>query len=315
MSETIAYIPGEIDIEAMRALESACSSTGHALSEDMGNSPLAIVAGLPVGQRSVPVEVAEHLAEASAATPLVLLAKEPLVRDHVVLAAGRVHLLAPPHEPERMLARLQHVLDGRGPTIAEASPYRSSYSRIVERWGVDFWACVLSAAPKPGPDEIGKLLLLEKRVDGCFAIFPTESTRRQPAELVDLFERLLLGDDRSLCQWLADLSGKGALVAYDSESRELVADVPAADECAVFLLSPHRLPTVSALPAGRATCIAAAPGDILLAAVGTGAVGLLDADTVRSVVRAGAVVGARELQQRFTEMESSNAILLLEARA
>lgn len=315
MSARVGVVATHLDRDAQRLVRQACQAIGCEVADGVDAATSLIVAGLPTGERSVPVDVAECLAGTAAGTPLVLLTNEALVRGHVVLADGRIHLLAPPHEAERLQWRLEHALAGKPPAAGDTVPYRNSYSRLAERWAADYWACVLSAAPKPGPDEIGKLLLVEKRPDGCFLVFPTESTRRKPQPVIDLFERLMLGDERSICQWIADLSGKGAVLAYDSEARELVVDLPAADECVAFLLSSQRLPNVSALPTGRSVCIGTAPGDILLAAVGADAVQLLDAETVRGIVRLGGVAGARELQQRFAAMCSTNAILLLEARA
>lgn len=315
MSARVAMVQDGLDREVQRALQLACQANGHELLDGGVEAPSAIVAGLPAGERRVPMDAAESLAAAPAATPLVLLCQEQLVRGHVVLEAGRIHLFAPPHDSEHLQQRLQHVIEGRPPATADRAPFRSDLSRLVERWSSDYWCCVVSAAPPPGPDEVGQLLLVEKRPDGCFAVFPTESTRQHPQPLIDLLERLLLGDDRSMCQWLADLSGKGAVVAYDTESRELIVDLPPEDECAAWLLSGQRLPNCSQLPAGRPTCLPAHSGDILLVAIGNDAVQLLDADTMRGIVRAGGLAGARELQQRFGSMGSTNAILILEARA
>jgi hypothetical protein len=315
VSARVALVQDSIDREVQRALLLACEADGHDVIDGNADEPAVIVAGLPAGERRVPVVAAECLAAAPAATPLVLLCQEPLVRGHVVLDAGRIHLFAPPHDSSRLQQRLQHVIDGRPPATADRAPFRSEFSRLVERWAADYWCCVLSAAPDPGPDAVGQLLLIEKRPDGCFAVFPTEASRKRPQPLIDLLERLLLGDDRSMCLWLAELSGKGVVVAYDTESRELVADLPADDECAAWLLSAQRLPNCSQLPVGRPTCLPANAGDILLVAVGNDALQLLDADTMRGIVRAGGLAGARELQSRFCAMSSSNAILILEARA
>ncbi|MCU0862600.1 MAG: hypothetical protein MUC36_02300 [Planctomycetes bacterium] len=314
MSRRIALLQDGMEREAVHAVQQACAADGHEVVDAHADQPACIVAGLPPGERTVPAGAVECLAAAPAATPLVLLCQEQLVRGHVVLEAGRIHLFAPPHDSQSLQHRLQHVIAGRPPATADRVPFRADLSRAVERWSADYWCCVLSAAPAPGPDEVGKLLLVEKRPDGCFAVFPTESIRRQPTPLIDLLERLLLGDDRSMCQWLADLGGKGAVIAHDTEARELVVDLPPEDECAAWLLSSQRLPNVSQLPAGRPTCLPAHPGDILLVAVGNDAVQLLDADTMRGIVRAGGVAGARELQQRFGAMGSTNAILMLEAR-
>jgi hypothetical protein len=314
MTRRIALLGAGVDRETTAQLRTACQAMHYELSAAGQGEPAALVAGLPAGERTVPVEAAEQLAAAPSAVPLVLLCNEALVREHVVLEGGRLHLVAPPHDAQRLQWRLEHIVAGRPPATSDTRPYRSSHSRLVERWSPDYWNCVISTAAT-GADEIGRLLLVEKRPDGCFSIFPSEASRKQPAGLIELFERLLLGDDRSMCQWLADLSGKGALLAYDSETRELVADLPPTDECAAFLLSPQRLPNISPLPSGRTICIPAAPGDILLAAVGTSALQALDIDCMRGIVRAGGVLGARELQQRLADMPNSNALLLLEARA
>lgn len=310
----ISLLSNGLDAEVQRSLREACRTLGYSVLDAQERVEQVLVAALGSGERQIPVEAAELLGAASAATPLMLLASEPLVRGHVVLAQGRIHLVAPPHDTERLRVRLEHVVRGRPPATADAVPFRSDLFRMSERWATDYWACVLSAAPEHPGDEAGRLHLIEKRVDGCFAFFPTESTRHRPDDVVALFERLLLGDDRSLWQWLADFSGLGAVVAYDSEARELIVDLPAGDECAAFLLSAQRLPNVSPLPTGKPHCVAAGPGDLLLAAIGVDAVRLLDAETVRGMVRAGGAFGASELKSRFPQMSSSNAILLVEAR-
>ncbi len=301
--------------EAQRALRAACQTLGIEVAPAEERSGELLLAGLQVGERQVPVEVAERLAGSGGGAQVVLLAGEPLVRGHVVLGNGRIHLLAPPHDSDKLAARLRNVVEGRAPAGGDAVPYRSELFRMVERWSSDYWASILGASPQTPADEIGKLQLVEKRSDGCFLVFPTESTRRRPDDLVALLERLMLGDDRSLWQWLSDLSGRGAVLAYDVEARDLIVDLPAGDECVAFLLSSQRLPHVSPLPTGKSFCMAAAPGDLLLAAIGEEAVKLLDAETVRSIVKVGAAVGASELKQRFRAMATSNAILLLEARA
>ncbi|MFK7740928.1 MAG: hypothetical protein AB8H80_11455 [Planctomycetota bacterium] len=317
MTDAIKLVLGSLDPKAVRQVLEVGEKLNRSVEpKDIGDVAV-IVAGLPEGHRSIPVEAAELLESADCSTSLVLLSSEPLVRGHVVLAGGRVHLVAPPHDVESIRARLEHVLDGRPPAQGDCVPHRASHSSLVERWSDEYWMCALGGSDASAPDDVGKLLLAEKRADGCFAAFPSEAARSDPQILNDLVyqvERLMLGDDRPLGQWLADLSPLASVIAYDTEARELVGHMPPADECAAFLLSPHRVPRVSQLQAGTPVRVAASPGDILLVAVGEESVNLLDADEVRSIVQSGAVSGVRKLQQRFSEAQGRHALMVLEAR-
>ena len=80
VSARVAMVQDGLDREVQRALQLACQANGHELLDGGVEAPSAIVAGLPAGERRVPMDAAESLAAAPAATPLVLLCQEQLVR-------------------------------------------------------------------------------------------------------------------------------------------------------------------------------------------------------------------------------------------
>jgi hypothetical protein len=117
---------------------------------------VALVGALPAGARRVPAELA-RLASRSALR-LVLCAAEPMVRPVTTLLGGRVILIAPPLEPQRLRWGLRAAAAGGAEVVGAAGDAGQSL-------GPEWW---LAWARHPGHD--AGVVAVESAIDLTAAI-------------------------------------------------------------------------------------------------------------------------------------------------
>jgi hypothetical protein len=76
--------------------------------------PQLLVGVLPAGERSIPDEYTFLATRAFPELPMLLLCREPLVRETVVIDGGRLTLMGPPLTAERLAERLRRAVPEEG---------------------------------------------------------------------------------------------------------------------------------------------------------------------------------------------------------
>jgi hypothetical protein len=145
---TVLLAAAGMDAGVRDAVSSACGEVGatpvgwpvNGSALDLHHEPPALMIGqLPAGRRRIPDELVLAVTRDHPGTPLLLLCREPLVRDTVVLNEGRVTLLGEPLTPAKLSARLRSLLSG-----AEAT----GEMRAVLR-GEGWWAARIAGPNSP----------------------------------------------------------------------------------------------------------------------------------------------------------------------
>lgn len=99
----------DLALEAI-ASNAAVIAGAQARSVDAASTdcdPAALVGILQPGERRVPPALAAAAEERWPSAPVILLASEPLAEREMRLAGGRLILLGPPHDPQRLAALLR----------------------------------------------------------------------------------------------------------------------------------------------------------------------------------------------------------------
>lgn len=151
--------------------------------------PWLLVGVLPAGERAIPDRLLQLVTVGYPGLPLLLLCRETLVRDVVVLNDGRVTLLGPPHAPEKVAAAIRSSL-APGP-VAPGEWLAGRRLRIFR--GPQWWAAALSRREPPAPDSDPGYPMVESGADGSgiAAVVPPADAPPPPQEAARaLVERL-----------------------------------------------------------------------------------------------------------------------------
>jgi hypothetical protein len=257
-------------------------------------APVAIVGGLAHGERRIPEDLVALL-EATPDARLVLCVQEPLIRTRVVLADGRVCLVAPPVERGQIAAAL------RG-SMAAPAPRSTLDGGRFEALRRTHWAAWTRGRRGPSTSlhgEPGATIVLGAVIGA-------------PAEIA----RALTGPEPDLAR-VAALAPEVGVAHLDEDGQEWTI-YWSLDRGPLWLCSPNRLPT--RWDAGRA--IAASGSRLLRLAAfpGDQVVGAWSTDASRPAVLAPAALaldgGCETLValDEIAERDDQFAALVLEAR-
>jgi hypothetical protein len=262
-------LPAQVRDE-VRAAAGALGATTADFTDGAPIPPAAsaIIAGLPPGSRRIPAELARAAERTS--LRIVLCAGEPMVRPVTTLLGGRVVVIAPPFEPERLRQGLRAAAAGSGEPVRFAGDAGQSLSS--EWWFA--WA--------RHPGHATGVEALESAIDVTL-LFGARCTAAQAAQAGEVL-KTAVGDDaleRDLATTVEDI----AVVRLAPTLGEWVVYWPAASR-ALWLCSPWRAPArwnlAKSIEAGgrRVTRVPAYPEDVLVACD--------DAPSVEAIVTAAA---------------------------
>jgi len=184
---------------------------------------VAFVGVLPAGARRVPPELARLAARSS--LRLVLCAAEPMVRPVTALLGGRVILIAPPFEPQRLRWGLRAATVG----TAEAAPFGGDAGQSLS---AEWW---LAWARQPGHP--AAVEAVESAID-LTAIVGPGCTAAQAQQAGDVIRTA--PDDEALERDLRSTVGDAGVLRLSTSLGEWVVYWPAGG--ALWLCSPWRAP-------------------------------------------------------------------------
>jgi hypothetical protein len=210
----------------IRVASGALGVAAADFAEGMAIPPasVALVAGLPAGARRLPAELA-RLASRTALR-LVLCASEPMVRPVTTLLGGRVILIAPPFDPQRLRWGLRAATAGG----AEAAGFAGDAGQTL---GSEWW---LAWARHPGYD--AAVEVAESPID-VTAVVGRGGTAAQAEQAGDLIRGA--SDDEALERDLGTTVEERAVVRLAATLGEWTVYLPPASG-ALWLCSPWRAP-------------------------------------------------------------------------
>lgn len=249
---------------AERRLSAALELTARVACSSVGASPATWVDGpapagarvllaeLQPGERQIPRELCDLLADAPT-LHLMLCAQEPLVSPRVVLADGRVSLLAPPVDHAQLVEALQAVV---GPPPPPPSSERGArYERLRRSHWLAWTRGVAAPAPRV-EDRAGVLVMLGEAGED-FPGVAAAIARRDFAAAI------------------AAAAGAAGFVSLTPDAQRWEVYWPDLEQ-PLWLLSPHRIPSRWRPPTAARDGLLrlrAFAGDQLVAAWSTAAVG------------------------------------------
>ena len=221
---------------AERRLSAALELTARVACSSVGASPATWVDGpapagarvllaeLQPGERQIPRELCDLLADAPT-LHLMLCAQEPLVSPRVVLADGRVSLLAPPVDHAQLVEALQAVV---GPPPPPPSSERGArYERLRRSHWLAWTRGVAAPAPRV-EDRAGVLVMLGEAGEDFRLVTlsidpretPVDATKKR-SKVLDVVGKgddvpwaFLTGDELNIRALASQL---GISYAYDAE--------------------------------------------------------------------------------------------------
>ena len=213
---------------------------------------VAVVASLPPGARRIPSELARLASRAS--LRIVLCASEPMVRPVTTLLGGRVILIAPPFEPQRLRRGLLAATAGTATAPVVAGQAGQSLS-------TEWWL-----AWSRHPDHGAVVELVESAIDATVLV-GAGCTTAQAEQVAEVMRTAV--DDDALERDLAATLEDTAVLRLSAALGEWIVYAPPVSGVA-WLCSPWRAPAQWCLSkaitaAGRHVArLPAYPRDVLL---------------------------------------------------
>ncbi|MFO0744413.1 MAG: hypothetical protein U1F43_01920 [Myxococcota bacterium] len=145
---------------------------------ELPGDPALVLAELPAGERRIPEYVLDLLVQRCPDARVLLLSHDPLVRPTVMLQDGRVTLLGPPFEPERIAEQMRLLAAAnrrrRSPTLNLTAASHEETAPVVvrEHLRATYWIARIGAQEPDSEAEMPLPLVHEHALDGLLAIFP-----------------------------------------------------------------------------------------------------------------------------------------------
>jgi len=340
--ETVLVSTSELDPALQPAVMAACEQAkavpmrwnradGPAPS---GISPALLIGVLPAGERRIPDDLLHGVTKTHPGLPLLLLCKETLVRDAVVLNDGRVTLLGQPLTAEKIAARISAVISARGAAENAAGP---AGLRVVR--GANWWASAVTrfAGGRPPAGEPTFPYLVGSEGEGFAAVVTAHPP--EPAESAGI--KNALDSLRRMSVTSAGASGSsqsGALLPLRSAAVWLPSDAsqwsifvpptapdsasPNPPQSSAWLISSLRLPSVwnAASAETPLRTLKAGGGDLMLLhsdpAGSPWPAGPLgrpeDRDEIRRIAQGGGSAVLEFLDARLNKFDGNFAAVLVE---
>jgi hypothetical protein len=240
--------------------------------------PSLLVAALPVGQRTIPEDVALLASQSIPAAPLLLLCGEPLVRHSVALPGGRVTLLGQPLTREKISARIRMAVAGATDSGDGAAREDAGKPvRVRELRGREWWAGVIAreAQPSNAGVDAGELLpsvckLGRHGVAGLAALNLAQPLGPNVLREAALGLAVPTSPERAISGLEAAVGSDAVALWFSTAAFQWSFYVPRS-ESEVWLYSPLRLPTPFRLHPGNGGSwrnLGAASGDVVVIAAG-----------------------------------------------
>jgi len=290
-------------------------------------SPALVVAALPVGERTIPSDVAVLVTKTFRALPLLMLCGEPLVRNCITLQNGRVTLLGQPLTREKISGRIRTALVGGGAESAfqalVGDGRTSSSVRVQEFRARDWWVAAVArqgsgASPFPSVRKLGP--------HGFAGLIPVDLAAPPEAEMLDKAAEALvaaLPTEQALAAVTDKVGARAAGVWFSPAAQRWTLYCPQ-PELHYWLISPARLPARWRMRGGTGAAspwrqLPAASGDLMLiCALDEAGRSVLDLDVnggeLWKVADGGGPAVLDHLESRFGQTDATSAALIVELR-
>jgi hypothetical protein len=331
--ETVLVMTARMDPALVDLVTQACQHARvrpvrwDSKSVDGVESPSLVVAALPVGERTIPADVAVLVTKTFRALPLLLLCGESLVRNCISLQNGRVTLLGQPLTREKISGRIRTALvggeaeSGFHPLVGDGRT--SSSVRVQEFRARDWWVAAVArqsngstafpSVRKLGPHGFAGMIpidvhappesaVLDKAAEALVAALPSDQALAAVSETVGA---------RAAGVWFAPTAQRWTLYCPQSELH-------------YWLISPARLPTRWRMQGGSGAAspwrqLPAASGDlVLICAQDEAGRSVLELDVnggeLWKVADGGGPAVLDHLESRFGQTEAVSAALIVELR-
>jgi hypothetical protein len=290
-------------------------------------SPALVIAVLPVGERTIPAEVAVLVTKTFRALPLLLLCGEPLVRNCITLQNGRVTLLGVPLTREKISGRIRTALVGGG----EASAFhplvgdgrKSSSVRVQEFRAREWWVAAVArqsngASAFPSVRKLGP--------HGFAGMIPIDTHQPLASEVLDQAAEALVAAlpwEQALAAVKEKVGAEAAGVWFAPAAQRWTLYCPQ-PELNYWLISPARLPARWRMQGGKGAAspwrqLPAASGDLMLiCALDDAGRSVLELDVnggdLWKVADGGGPAVLDHLESRFAQTDAASAALIVELR-
>jgi hypothetical protein len=334
--ETVLVMTARMDVALARLVTEACE---HARvrpvmwdgSMPQGvDDPSLVVAALPMGERTIPADVAVLVTRTFRALPLLLLCAEPLIRNCITLQNGRVTMLGLPLTPQKISARIRTALVGHaesGFSALVGDGRSSSTVRVQEFRGREWWVAAVGRqaegrTPFPSVRKLGP--------HGFAGMLPLDVLDPPASEVLDQAAEALvsaLPSEQALSAVKDKVGLRAAGVWFAPSQARWTFYCPQPD-LNYWLVSPARLPARWRLPHNGQVSngngspwrqVPAASGDlIVICALEPAARSVLELDInggdLWKIADGGGPAVLDHLESRFSQAEAAQTALIVELR-